>query len=239
MTLPSVVMCSMWKDDAWRDIGNRTRHLLAKAESYPNVRWLWVVGDSTDETSQVLRELTCANDRVTVLDIGNTGIKGDDMESRLRRLSVTANHYFKYTDGADYVLIHESDIVSPPNLVNLLVANAERGICPVAAWPTLEIRPGHKILYDVWALRKDGKRFNHTYPYHPAYKADKPFVVDSAGTVLMFHAEDAGNVLMDKQAILDLCWHLRELGRTIWVDPTIEVVQPMEFWTYHRIEAMA
>lgn len=239
MTLPSVVMCSMWRNDEDRQLLDRAMHLLSKCESYPALRWLWVVGDSSDRTAERLGMLCGGYSNIRVVDIGDTGIKGDDMPTRLRRLSVTANHYFKYVDGADYVLIHESDIVSPPNVVNLLVANAERGICPVAAWPTLEVKPGHKLLYDVWALRKDGKRFNHTYPYHPCYKADKPFVVDSAGTVLLMHAEDSGSVLMDKHAVLDLCWHLRELGRDIWVDPTIEVVQPHSLWEYHRIEKVA
>lgn len=239
MTLPKVLACSMWREDAWANIGNRLRHLLAKAESYPNIKFLWVVGDSNDETAAVLREQTAGRDDVTVLDIGSTGIKGDDMASRLRRLSVTANHYLKNVGDADYVLIHESDIISPANLVNLLVANAEAGHCPIAAWPVLEIRPNFKVFYDVFCYRKDGVRFTHMPPYHPCYHADRPFIVDSAGTILMFHAEDAGNVLMDKRAILDLCWHLRELGRDIWVDPRIVVEQPVGLWDCHSTKEYA
>jgi len=228
MTQPRVVMCSMWMNDAHRQLAERAAHLLAKAESYPNLRWVWIVGDSTDGTAQALRDLSVGYP-VTVVDIGSTGIVGDDMVSRLRRLSVTANHYLRYADGADYILMYESDITSPANLVNLLVAKAERGVCPVAAWPVINLT-GTPQFYDVWAYRKDGVLFTANAPYHSCYKPDKPFVVDSFGTCFMFHAEDAPFVHMDKRAVLDLCQHLREQGRTLWVDPSIVVEQPIALW---------
>lgn len=231
----SVVLCSMWKDDANRAIVHRVEHLLAKAEAWPNTRFIWVVGDSTDDTAQVLRKLTAGRTGVTVVDIGDTGIKGDDADSRLRRLSITANHYWRYCDGADYVMLHESDLITPPNLVPRMVANAERGICPVAAWPIIKLN-GKVLCYDVWALRKDGVRFKNTPPFHQAYQADRPFVVDSFGSVFMFEAADASSVIMTKRAVLDLCWHLRELGHTLWVDPTIICEQPTSLWQYHHIE---
>jgi hypothetical protein len=232
--LPRVLMVSMWRNDAGRGIEQRAHHLLAKAVHYPNLAWRWIVGDSVDGTAETLRQLS-AGYPVQIVDIGDTGVEGDDHAANLRRLSLTGNHYFSGAAAFDYLLIHESDIVSPPNLVNLLVAHAEQGRCPIAAWPTLEIKPGVKVFYDIFCYRKDGQMFSNHPPYHPAYRSDRPFVVDSAGTVLMFHAEDAGEVIMAKQALLDLCWHLRELGRDIWVDPTLEVVQPRSLWTPARI----
>jgi hypothetical protein len=227
-------MCSMWRDDSARRIVDRVEHLLSKAESYPNLAWRWIVGDSTDDTAETLRQLSTGYD-VEVLDIGSTGIEGDDADSRLRRLSLTANHYLYNVKGYDYILCHESDLLSPPDLVNRMVANAERGICPIAAWPVIELR-GKVLCYDVWALRKDGVRFMNRPPYHPCYRADKPFLVDSFGSVFMFHAEDAAECIMSKRAVLDLCWHLRELGRDLYVDPAIVVRQPVELWEYHHIE---
>jgi hypothetical protein len=235
VTLPRVVMCSLWRDDAGRRLAERVAHLLSKAESYPSLAWVWVVGDSTDDTAETLRQLSTGND-VEELDIGSTGVEGDGMDSRLRRLSLTANHYLRHGDGAEYLLMHESDIESPANLVNLLVAHAEQGRCPIAGWPTLAVRPGVKWFYDCWAYRKDGVRFTNRAPYHAGYRPDKPFTVDSAGTVLMFHAEDCSEIIMSRLAVLELCWHLRRLGREIWVDPTLEVVQPTALWTYQQIE---
>lgn len=235
MTQPRVLLCSMWREDAWKSIGNRVRHLLAKAETYANVRFLWVVGDSRDETAAVLRELTAGNAAVTIIEM-ETGIAGEDTESRLRRLSLTANVYLKNVlPSDDLVVIHESDLLTPPDLVNRFVADAERGICPVAAWPIINLVEGVVWCYDVWALRKDGARFTNGPPYHQAYQADRVFSVDSFGSVFMFHAEDAPHVHMDKRAVLDLCWHLRERGRTLWVDPEIVAEQPLELFTFRAI----
>ncbi|MGP1666844.1 MAG: hypothetical protein ACTS5I_13215, partial [Rhodanobacter sp.] len=172
MTLPRVLMCSMWRNDEKRAIVARVEHLLSKAETYSNLAWRWVVGDSTDGTADTLRQLSVGYD-VEVLDIGDTGAEGEDAPNRLRRLSLTANHYFKRTQGYDYILVCESDIISPPDLVNRLVADAERGICPVAAWPIINMR-GETWCYDIWALRKDGVRFKSKAPFHQAYQPDKP-----------------------------------------------------------------
>lgn len=200
MTQPSVVLCSMWRNDCNRQIVDRVEHLLAKAETYPSLRWLWVVGDSQDDTAQALRDLSVGYN-VRIVEI-TTRIDGDDPDSRLRRLSLTANHYLKHVDGADYVLVHESDLLSPPDLVNRMVANAERGFCPVAAWPIIKLN-GRTLCYDVWALRKDGVRFKNHPPFHQAYQPDRPFVVDSFGSVFMFEAADAGEVIMTKRAVLE------------------------------------
>lgn len=233
MSQPSVVMCSMFRNDADRAIVDRVEHLLAKEESWPNLRYVWLVGDSTDGTARILAHLCNGYDNVRIAEI-TTGIEGDDADSRLRRLGATANHYFGFVDGADYVIIHESDILSPYNLVSRMVSLAERGICPVAAWPVIEIG-GQRLCYDIWALRENGIVFRHTPPYHPAYEPDRPFRVDSFGTCFIMHGEDAPLIQMRDRAVLDLCYQLRQAGRTLWVDPTLIVEQPVELWQYHYI----
>lgn len=233
MTLPRVVMCSLWRNDVNRRLVDRVEHLLAKAETYPALRWVWVVGDSTDDTAQALGELSIGYD-VRIVDIGNTGIVGEDVPTRLRRLSETANEWWHWIDGADYVLVHESDIVSPPDVVNHLVSYAERGKCPIAGWPVLEVRPGVTWFYDSFCYRKDGVRFSNQPPYHACYKADEPFTVDSFGTMYLFDAEDVPLVRFEDKAVLDLCRQLREQGRTLWVDPTLVIQQPHDLWTYHH-----
>lgn len=143
MILPPVVICSLWRNDCHRRLVDRVAHLLAKALAYPSLRYIWVVGDSRDDTARALADL--ARDyRVTIIDIGDTGIEGDDHPSRLRRLGETANEWWHWCENAEYVMVHESDIVSPPNVVNQLVAHAGRGRCPIAGWPVLELHPNHR-----------------------------------------------------------------------------------------------
>lgn len=239
MTLPRVVLCSMFRNDENRSLVDRVEHLLAKCECWPNLAYCWVVGDSTDGTTQALGELSTGYDNVQIVDIGSTGIEGDDAHSRLRRLSVTANEYWHWVDGADFVLIHESDIQSPYEIVNQLVAHAEQGRCPIAAWPTLEIRPGTKVFYDTLSYRKDGQMFSNHPPYHSCYKPHEVFEVDSAGTVMLFHGSDAKYLFLVDGGFLDLCQQLRHRGRTIYVDPQLEVIQPFALWQYHNLKEYA
>jgi hypothetical protein len=236
MTQPRVVICSMWRNDLHRRIVDRVEHLLAKAELWPNTRYVWVVGDSTDGTAGALAELSTGYD-VRIIDM-ETGIEGDDATNRLRRLSATANEYFAWCDGAEYVLIHESDLLSPYDLVPRMVGLAERGICPVAGWPVLEWQ-GRRILYDTLCYRRDGVRFTHDPPYHACYRADAPFVVDSFGSVFLMDARDARHIHMRNRAVLDLCDQLRQQGRMLWVDPTLEVIQPADLWQFHSTKEYA
>ena len=229
--LPCVVMCSLWKDDLHRRLVDRVEHLLAKAETYPNLRWVWVVGDSRDDTTHALAGLSHGYP-VTIVDIGDTGIEGDDYASRLRRLGETANEWWNWIDDVEYVLVHESDIISPADVVNRLVAHAGQGRCPIAGWPVLELRPNHHVFYDVFCYRKDGVRFSNNPPYHACYQPDRPFLVDSFGTMYLFHAEDVPLVHFEDMAVLDLCRQLREQGRDLWVDPTLIVDQPRDLWTF-------
>lgn len=234
MTLPAVVMCSLWRNDANRRLADRVEHLLAKTKAYPNLRYVWVVGDSRDDTTQALADLVDVPfDNVRIVDIGYTGIEGNDHPSRLRRLSETANEWWNWCENADYIMVHESDIVSPPDVVNRLVAHAERGRCPIAGWPVLELQ-GQKLFYDTWAYRKDGVRFTNSPPYHDCYRADEPFVVDSFGTMYLFHAEDVPLVHFEDNAVLDLCRQLRAQGRDLWVDPALVIEQPRDLWTFYN-----
>lgn len=231
--LPQVVMASLWRNDANRRIVDRVEHLLAKAETYPSLRWVWVVGDSIDDTTQTLAALSVGYD-VQIVDI-NTGIEGDDATSRLRRLSETANEYFNWCENADYILIHESDIASPGNVVNRLVAHAEQGRCPVAGWPTIQLRgeQGVAYFYDTLCYRKDGVRFTNDVPYHRCYRYPDPFTVDSFGSVFLMHGEDAPLIHMKDRAVLDLCDQLRQQGRTLWVDPALNMQHPVDLWQPH------
>lgn len=251
--LPAVVMLSMWRNDAKRRLQERVTYLLSK--TYPALRWVWIVGDSTDDTEARLRELATkhpAGGRVTIAR-RDTSIAGEDPESRIRRLSETANAWFDYVEEGDsYCLIHESDLVSSPDVVERLLAT---GKCPVAGWPVLEVN-NERLFYDTWAYRCWGWRFSNRAPYHPCYRPDELFEVDSVGSVWLFYAEDvrvsgpgsakdvalrpAQDVALRQaqdvarcidRGALDLCAWMTAHGRSIWVDPTLTILQPTSLWT--------
>lgn len=241
--LPGVAMLSLWRNDADRQLEERALRLLAK--SYPALRWVWVVGDSTDDTYKRLREvlnLARFGRRVDLLQI-DTGILGEDPATRRRRLGATANAWLDMVREDDaYLLVHESDLISPLDVVERLLAHVRAGRCPVAGWPILPIGGGQSLFYDIWAYRKDGQMFSNYPPFSACYRPDQPFEVDSVGSVWMFEAADArkqpdgtSGARFGDEACLTMCAELRAMGRRFWVDPQLVIVQPTELWVPHSI----
>jgi len=236
--MPHVVMLSLWRDDVARNLKQRAFHLLSK--SYPTMRWVWVVGDSSDDTYEQLVEVRNQVYGYRRIDIYNmdTGIVGEDPITRRRRLGQTANKWLEAVqDEDDYLLMHESDIISPVDVVEQFVNHAAVGRCPIAAWPILPVGENKAVFYDIWAYRKDGVMFTNNPPFHACYKADEAFEIDSVGTCWMFEADDARQgARFGDEAVLTLCRTLKTMGRTFWVDPKLIVVQPHELWTPHVVD---
>ena len=226
---PPVVLVSLWRNDAARALPERAAHLLAK--TYPALRWLWVVGDSTDATTDHLAAIAAADGRdITVLDLGDTGAVPATPEGRLVRLSRTVNAALAQVRATDAVVCcHESDLLSPPDVVERLLAP---GHACMGAWPMLR-GLAQACFYDTWAVRGlDGRTFTNHPPYHPEYRADAPFEVSSFGSVYLFPAAAVRRGLRaDTLAVVDLAHGLRAQGYPLWVDPTCEVVQPAALWT--------
>lgn len=228
MSVPRAVMISLWRNDADRRIKDRADRLLSK--THPNMRWLWLVGDSGDRTWEALRNIhasACGGKEVDIFRY-DTGIVGEDPQTRRRRLSLSVNETLnRVLPDDEFVVWHESDLISPPDIVERLIGT---GKCPVAGWPILHT-PGGIMFYDIFAYRKDGVKFSNLPPYHECYRPDRPFTVDSVGSVWMFHAMDArAGVRCFEDACVELCTKLRGFGREIWVDPSIPIVQPADLW---------
>lgn len=223
MLSPKVAVISIWRNDVERSIANRVFHLLNK--TYRPIRFIWVVGDSDDATEEFLRVIARSHQDIDIRVIRHdTGIVGDDPDTRLKRMSRTADAGFsdvKYGDG--YVLLHESDLQTPPDIIGRFLAT---GKCPVAGWPTLG-----SAFYDSYAYRKNGRMFSNHPPYHECYKPDEPFEVDGFGSCWLAYAGDfVEGVRGLDTGVINVCNALRARGRQLWVDPTIPVIQPTELW---------
>ena len=224
---PRVVMVSFWRDDAQKHIPTRTAHLLSK--TYPTLRWVWVVGDSADDTEQRLRAVIDAHpEKDITLVRGDTGITAEDPANRVARLGQTANAGLAQVNEADaWVLVHESDLQSPPDVIELLLS-AEKPVCGGSVWLTVN---GQTVFYDTWGYRKDGALFSNYPPYCAGYDAEQPFEVDSVGSVYLFPAEDVlEGARCDEWAVIGLMRALRERGHSVWCVPTVQIVQPADLW---------
>lgn len=228
----NVVMISQWRDDAGRRLYERAAHLLAK--TYPDLRWIWVVGDCEDDTETQLRMIAAtAAQQGKSVDIvrHDTGIVRQDHADRFRAAGLSMNAGLdRVRDSDTYVCIHESDLQTSHGIIQQLL-KAQR--CPIAGWPYLE-SGGPVFFYDSWAYRRDGVRFTNAPPYHSCYRESEVFEVDSVGSVWVMHAEDIrAGVRCDAEGCLDLCRGMRARGRTIWVDPRVAVMQPTDLWVPH------
>lgn len=218
-----IVMLSCWSNDGGRALDARAAHLLSKVRT--NVRLAWLVGDSEDETFARLQWKIFASgfEGAVALVQRDTGIRVRSFEDRLARLSLTLTYMLELVEDADdVVIIHESDLLSPPDVVDRLLAMP----LPSAGWPVLRLEGG-EAFYDTWAFRKDGERFTNWPPYHACYRADGPFEIDSAGSVTAWAADDVRGVNVAADAIIGLCAHV---GKRVTVDPSLRIVQPRELW---------
>lgn len=226
-TLPPVAMVSFWRDDAQKHIPVRTAHLLSK--TYPSLRWVWVVGDSMDDTEQRLQAVIDAHHDLDITLVrGDTGITAEDPANRVARLGQTANVGLAQVHEADaWVLVHESDLQSPADVVEQLLA-AEKPVCGGSVWLSVN---GQTVFYDTWGYRKGGELFSNHAPYCTGYDAEQPFEVDSVGSVYLFPAQDVlEGARYDQWAVVGLMRALRERGRSVWCVPAVRIVQPVDLW---------
>ena len=235
MALPTVLMYSKWRNDADKRLHERMQHLLGK--TYPNLWWLWGEGDITDSTRLVLYDHTLGHPRVTVAEC-STGLDAKNTDERLVRICTSDLILLFKLDRAikegrwpkpDYILFHESDLQTPPDIVERLLAT---GKDVVGGWPTLG-EPEDGIFYDTWAYRGlDGRKFANTAPFHPDARHDAVFEVSSLGSVVLAPYQPFADGLRPSGfgALVEICQKLRALGYSCWVDPSIPVIQPRDLW---------
>ena len=160
----------------------------------------------------------------------DTNLKVTDRESRMLRLSRTAQRWVDEIKDERYFMVHESDLRTSGKIVNQFVAHAEAGREQIAGWPTIKLTSAEATFYDIWAYWKDGEQFKNRPPYHSKLNGDDLFQVDSFGSVWMARADALKGFKFGGLAVRDACAHLKAQGLELWVDRTIEVVQPKELW---------
>lgn len=226
-----IVIVSLWRNDAERDLLRRMEHLYAKTAEHQDLRWLWVVGDSVDATEKLLRRYALRDRRISVIE-RSFEETGEDVVTRRRRSSWTATQAFaELHHDADFVCLHESDLITPLDVLDRLLASGEGR--PIAGWPTLCPEVGGPVLfYDIWAYRGcDGRNFQSTFPYHESYRWRDPFQVGSFGSVWLAPAHLVRNRVMRDEGCVELCAQWQQEGISLLVDPMILVQQPAHLWS--------
>jgi hypothetical protein len=222
-----VLLLSYWRNDEHRQIRKRILHLLGKLGVH---QWVWIVGDSDDKTEDILREYA-TDSRVHVFR-RDSNIAGEDIDSRRLRISLTETLAYaeleRYSD-IDYVVQHESDLLTSPSVVLDLLAYSDMRTV-VAGWPIIQLH-GDTLFYDTWAYRGlDRERFQGVAPFHKDYRADQPFEVSSVGSVWMAPMFMWRHRVILKDCCVELCEQWKAQDYRVLVVPTIIVEQPRDLW---------
>ena len=240
----STVGISMWYGDAGKHLADRAMHLFAKKDVD---RWMFTVRPGRDATPHMLSAMAdyCGVECEIIVE------PEEQLEERLPRLSAAGDAILDCVrDTDDYVLWHESDLFTLPNVAKALGSAScgdAKAIGAVGGWPWLSHCPDHPslgirtpkrltldppIFYDTWGYRKDGVRFGNKPPYHDCYRADAPFRLDSVGSVVLIDAwYIKRGARMNGNGLVGLCESIRSLGGEVWCDPSVPVVQSFELWT--------
>ena len=211
---PNVAIYSLFRDDGEGYVKSYFERIARL--TYTNKRLYLVEGDSEIPTYDYLQKYVTDGIKLTKLD---TGIDRFTLsrKHRLMTLSLTANQALDMIAAdrwADKILLLESDIDYPPDLIENLI-----NIDGIVA-PTIK-RDG--LFYDLWAFRyKDEKHVSQ------APKCDGGLLeMSSVGSVVMYPAEIIyDGVRFAEKAIVGLCQTGRDLGYKVYWNQDVEVQHP-------------
>lgn len=227
----NVTLCSAFRNSCGyldRYLSRATDLYLSLSERGDRLHCVWGEGDSTDETLERLTwAYTYARWAITIVDCTHGGADYPSIviEERWKQLAhVGRCIWAAIPTDADAVVYVESDIVwQAQTLVTLI----DRLTDYPAVSPMIMLeRKGWPVgsFYDTFVFRKDGKHFGHHPPYHPCYRPDQPFMVDSAGSVMALRGDVARGLQFDEQTIFtDLCQQIYANGGSVHVDPRCRV----------------
>lgn len=194
-----------------------------------SVRLIAAEGDSIDTTREDLQGLAEMYEiNLQLLDVshGHRPFGSTEDPVRMRALSDVGQSIFDEVTEEDDVLVYvESDLIWSVEVIGTLIDCAVKEDHGYHIFSPF-IFAG-SAFYDVWAFRKDGRRFSPFYPYYPAMQMSGLFEVDSVGSCLIMKSEIARSVPdMKENALVEWCKNAKEQGYKIAVAPGYHIYHP-------------
>lgn len=235
---------SLWYADAGKHLAERAENLLGKVGVD---RWIWSVRPSNDPTADLLRFMAGTVSKPVEI----VSEPHEQPRERIERLSKAGDMLLDLVKDEDWVVWHESDLLTYPTVATDLLRAAESsGADVVGGWPVLSHDDRHptlkirgtpvqmklpcSIMYDTLAYRMNGQKFTNNPPYHPDIKPGWNRM-DSVGSVMLVRGDYIRRgARMDGYGVMRLCDNVRRLGGWVTYDESVPVVQPVEHWTYQN-----
>jgi hypothetical protein len=217
----NVTICSPFRDS---EQGISAYFDRLSALDYPGdlLRFVWVEGDSRDNTYGILSEW--ATQRVSLLKC-DTGIPQYGSIVHPERFKALATVFNAALDAVDldwstHVLFLPSDIHYGPHLLTRLLRHGRDIVAPFS-WIYMG---GRHQFYDIWGFTRHGR------PWEPFTKAElarhvELIPMDTVGGTALIGAEvlRSGARYTTEQVDRGLCADAIRNGFTVWADPTTHV----------------
>ncbi len=219
----TIAVISLFRDN----IADVNRVFVERAQwtlPHSEVVHICIEGDSADGTYEQLLKVNHFQTVIKKHDSGKPRYGSIIVQERLDILSHLWNIGLDIADDlrAKNVIILDSDIITPPTVINDLLKHNKDTIAPMLMWEN-----NHKHFRDTWAYHQGGNDFAPHYPYHKMYKKDRLFEVDGVGVPLIQAKVIKSGVRCDKNEVRGLCRQIKSRGFKIHVDPRSIVFHPV------------
>jgi hypothetical protein len=142
-------------------------------------------------------------------------------------------------ESDDMLIFHESDLVSPYDLIERFLSNADLqmgkeivlGTFPYC--PSISYTGDHPFFYDTWGCRPDGSglMFNNTYPYWKDFWWSPALKMHTVGSCWLTPARFARNLVIERLACIEMSRKAASQGMPIYMDTSIRVAQDSDLVT--------
>lgn len=197
------------------------RDLLSS--KYTQLSLVAAEGDSVDNTKELIQS-NCEkyNIPLNLLDVSHGQMSWKSVEDP-RRLEAMSSIMNQGLEGIKFFSPNQNDVVvwlmsdieyNPESITNLIL--------DISPWSPCIISPvvlmgNTEIFYDTWAYRKNGKRFNQSYPYFEGMDDLTFNEIDSAGTCLIMPFEIANKIRAYGEEAVSFCKNAKIYGYSIYL----------------------
>jgi len=223
---PTVAVCSLFRNSA--EGVSAYRSLFEDQVGDLDLFFSLGEGDSRDDTWERLGVWQSEDDRVLLSRCDVEPV--EDFADRVSKWAMLANMLIEQASRRpfDHLLICESDLCVPPDLIKGLLESGGDIVAPAVFLGGM--------FYDTWGFRGlDGKRFTNHAPYHPEFRFNDRVEVSSAGSAVLFSKRvlDAGIRMRgsyEDGLLVGMCQDARREGFRVWLDSRFSVIHPTRGW---------
>lgn len=187
-----------------------------------SLRFAFLENDSTDRTYDLLQSWAAIDPRVALAkrDTGGPLYPSIVHADRFRIMGMVFNWTLDLVDltWSDYVLFLPCDIAFAPDMLERLLAHRTPIVAPFVFQ--------NGLFYDIWAFSRNG----HNFMPFPEEVTERRFgteiiELDTLGGVTLIDADvlRAGARYSEEDVDRGFCRHAKQLGFSVWADPTVHV----------------